>query len=290
MVKKTSFYISKTIIYVVLILLALLCILPLLYMLAVSLSDKVYSEANLVGLWPKGFTFDAYQTLFEGRTFFRAFGISVERTVLGTAVNVVLTILLAYPMSKTSSEFRGRTFYMIITVFTMVFGAGLVPYYIFMRNMNLFDTVWALILPGAVPAFNVMLMMNYMRGLPKDIEEAAAIDGAGYFIRLVRVVLPISIPSVATITLFSIVTHWNSWYDGLLYNNVIENYPLQTYLQALLTQRAPISINDAFLESAAGSRSLKCAQIFLTMLPILIIYPILQRYFVSGIVLGSVKG
>lgn len=290
MVKKRKFHLSTAIIYFVLIFLALLCILPLFYMLAVSLSDKIYSEANQVGLWPKGFTFDAYKALFEGKSFLRAFGISVERTVLGTAVNVVLTILLAYPLSKTSTEFRGRTVYVVITVFTMVFGAGLVPYYIFMRDMNLFDTVWALILPGAVPVFNVMLMMNYMRGLPKDIEEAAAIDGAGYFIRLVMIVLPISVPSIATVTLFSIVNHWNSWYDGLLYNNVIDNYPLQTYLQALLTQRAPISINDAFLESAAGNRSLKCAQIFLTMLPILIIYPMLQKYFVSGIVLGSVKG
>lgn len=290
MVKKRKFHLSTAIIYLVLIFLALLCILPLFYMLAVSLSDKIYSEANQVGLWPKGFTFDAYKALFEGKSFLRAFGISVERTVLGTAVNVVLTILLAYPLSKTSMEFRGRTVYVVLTVFTMVFGAGLVPYYIFMRDMNLFDTVWALILPGAVPVFNVMLMMNYMRGLPKDIEEAAAIDGAGYFIRLVMIVLPISVPSIATVTLFSIVNHWNSWYDGLLYNNVIDNYPLQTYLQALLTQRAPISINDAFLESAAGNRSLKCAQIFLTMLPILIIYPMLQKYFVSGIVLGSVKG
>ncbi len=290
MVKRKTFSIPKLLIYIALIFLALLCVLPLLYMLAVSLSDKVYSEANLVGLWPKGFTFDAYKSLFEGKTFFRAFGISVERTVLGTLINVVLTILLAYPMSKPSSEFRGRTVYMVLVVITMMFGAGLVPYYIFMKNMNLFDTVWALVLPGAVPVFNVMLMMNFMRGLPKDIEEAASIDGAGYMTRMVRVVLPISVPSIATITLFSLVTHWNSWYDGLLYNNVIENYPLQTYLQALLTQRAPISINDAFLESAAGNRSLKCAQIFLTMLPILIIYPLLQKYFVSGIVLGSVKG
>lgn len=276
--------------YIIMVMLALVCILPVLHLLVISLSDKVYAEAKMVYLWPKGFTFDAYIQIFTGNTFLRAFWISTKRTVIGTILSVALTLLLAYPMSKPSREFFGRNIYMVLIIITMVFSAGMVPGYLFIKDLNLFDTIWALILPGAVPAYNVILVMNFMRSLPKDIEEAAFVDGSSYFATFLRIVLPISLPVIATVSLFSFVGNWNSWFDGLLYTTKIENYPLQTYLQVLITEKAPQNINEAIIDSAAGGRNLKSAQIFVTMLPLLIVYPFLQKYFVKGIVLGSVKG
>lgn len=276
--------------YIFLSLLAALCLLPILHLLAVSLSSKAYAEANAVGLWPKGFTLDSYHTLITGKTFPRAFLISCRRTVLGTALNVVLTVMLAYPLSKSAREFRGRQIYIVLIMITMVFSGGLVPSYLLINKLHLMDSVWALVLPCAVNTFNVILMMNFIRGIPRELEEAAFIDGADYFRSLVRVILPVSRASIATITLFSFVGHWNSWFDGLIYNLQVKNYPLQTYLQVVLTNKAPAGLDEAIIQSQAGGRTLRSAQIFITMLPLLLVYPFAQKYFVTGIVLGSVKG
>ncbi|MDR1092542.1 MAG: carbohydrate ABC transporter permease [Clostridiales bacterium] len=267
--------------------LALSCFLPVVHMLAVSLSDKIYAEPKLVGLIPKGFTLGAYRTLFAGRTFSHALLVSVIRTLAGTAANVVLTVLLAYPLSKNSREFPFRAVYMTLCLIVMVFNAGLVPNYLFLNGLGLFDTVWVLILPGAAPVFSAVLMMNFMRALPKDIEEAAMIDGAGYFRMLAAVVAPLSLPSIATVSLFAFVGHWNSWFDGLLYNRSMDHYPLQTYLQVVLTARAPSNIDSA---ATQVGQNLKAAQIFIAMVPLLLVYPFAQRFFVTGITMGSVKG
>lgn len=276
--------------YIFLGLLAAVCILPIVHLLAVSLSSKGYAEANLVGLWPKGFTLSSYEMLLGGKTFPRAFWISVQRAVLGTALNLITTILLAYPMSKTSSEFKGRPVYMVYIVITMVFGGGLVPSYLLVNSLGMFDTIWALVLPTSVGTFNVILMMNFMRGIPKEIEEAARIDGANHFKTLWRIILPMSLASIATVALFSFVGQWNSWFDGLIYNMRVENYPLQTYLQVVLTNKAPAGLDEAIVQSQAGGRTLRSAQIFVTMLPLLVVYPFAQKYFVTGVVVGSVKG
>ncbi len=273
--------------YFILGVLALSCILPILHLLAVSLSSKTASDNNMVGLWPIDINVDSYKYLIQGKTFFRAFGISVYRTVLGTAINIVLIILLAYPLSKDKNEFTGRPVYIAMLLFIMIFSAGMVPYYLYINDLGLFDTVWALVLPTCVPIFSVILMMNFMRSLPKEMEEAAKVDGAGYWNCMVSIVLPVCLPSIATVTLLSFVTHWNSWFDGLLYNNDIANYPLQTYLQVILTNKAPSSIDESMVNIG---RNMKAAQIFVTMLPLLAVYPFLQKYFVTGMVIGSVKG
>ncbi len=273
--------------YIILGVLALSCILPILHLLAVSLSSKTASDNNMVGLWPVEFNVDSYKYLIQGKTFFRAFGISVYRTVLGTAINIVLIILLAYPLSKDKNEFTGRPVYIAMLLFIMIFSAGMVPYYLYINDLGLFDTVWALVLPTCVPIFSVILMMNFMRSLPKEMEEAAKVDGAGYWNCMISIVLPVCLPSIATVTLLSFVTHWNSWFDGLLYNNDIANYPLQTYLQVILTNKAPSSIDESMVNIG---RNMKAAQIFVTMLPLLAVYPFLQKYFVTGMVIGSVKG
>ena len=272
--------------YIILGVLALSCILPILHLLAVSLSSKTASDNNMVGLWPVEFNVDSYKYLIQGKTFFRAFGISVYRTILGTAINIVLIILLAYPLSKDKNEFTGRPVYIAMLLFIMIFSAGMVPYYLYINDLGLFDTVWALVLPTCVPIFSVILMMNFMRSLPKEMEEAAKVDGAGYWNCMISIVLPVCLPSIATVTLLSFVTHWNSWFDGLLYNNDIANYPLQTYLQVILTNKAPSSIDESMVNIG---RNMKAAQIFVTMLPLLAVYPFLQKYFVSGITLGGVK-
>ena len=273
--------------YFILGVLALSCILPILHLLAVSLSSKTASDNNMVGLWPIDINVDSYKYLIQGKTFFRAFGISVYRTVLGTAINIVLIILLAYPLSKDKNEFTGRPVYIAMLLFIMIFSAGMVPYYLYINDLGLFDTVWALVLPTCVPIFSVILMMNFMRSLPKEMEEAAKVDGAGYWNCMVSIVLPVCLPSIATVTLLSFVTHWNSWFDGLLYNNDIANYPLQTYLQVILTNKAPSSIDESMVNIG---RNMKAAQIFVTMLPLLAVYPFLQKHFVTGMVIGSVKG
>ena len=241
----------------------------------------------MVGLIPVGFNTDSYKYLIQGNTFFRSFGVSVYRAVLGTAINILLIVLLAYPLSKNKEEFTGRPVYIGLLLFVMIFSAGMVPYYLFINDLNLFDTIWAPVLPTSVPIFSVILMMNFMRSLPREIEEAAKVDGANYLQCLVRIVLPVSLPSIATVTLLAFVTHWNSWFDGLLYNNDIANYPLQTYLQVILTNKAPSNIDESMVNIG---RNMKSAQIFVTMLPLLLVYPFLQKYFVTGMVIGSVKG
>ncbi|MNJ53144.1 Inner membrane ABC transporter permease protein YcjP [compost metagenome] len=214
--------------------------------------------------------------------------------MLGVSVNLVFTILVAYPLSKEAAVFRSRTAYAWIFVFTMLFSGGLIPGYLVVKNMGLLDSIWALVIPGAVPIFNVLLMLNFFRGLPRELEEASWMDGAGHLRTLWSVYLPISLPSIATVTLFSLVGHWNAWFDGMIYMRSPEHYPLATYLQSIL-QQVTVSMENVTLEEAAllnqvSNRTTQASQIFLSILPIMAIYPILQKYFVHGLVVGSVKG
>lgn len=275
--------------YILLTLIALICFLPLINLLAVSFSSKAPVEAGMVGLWPKGFTIDSYGYVFSTSQFYKALWVSVERTVLGTAISLVLTVLLAYPLSRSSAIFRGRGVFMGLVVFAMLFGGGLVPTYIIVANaLNLKNTIWTLVLPTGVQIFNAIIMMNFFRQLPKEMEEAAYVDGANHFHTLLMIILPCSLPIIATVVLFAFVGQWNSWFDGLIYNTQPERYPLQTYLQQFMAE--PPKINVGSLYTEISNNSLASANIFIIMLPILLIYPLLQNYFIKGMVLGSVKG
>jgi len=172
-----------------------------------------------------------------------------------------------------------------------LFSGGLIPYYMVIKSVGLLDSIWALVLPGAVPVFNVILLLNFFCGLPKELEEAAFIDGAGYFRTLAKIILPLSTPSLATILLLTVVTHWNSWFDGLILMNSPEHYPLQSYLQTIIIQKDFSELTDLNAEALRdiSDRTVKAAQIFMGALPILVVYPFLQKYFMKGIVLGSVK-
>lgn len=264
---------------------------PIWYTAAVSLSDKAAAGAGFVTFWPVGFNGVSYEKIFSDATFLNAFFVSVKRVALGGGLNFLLAVLAAYPLSKPSSEFRFRNAYMWFLVFTMLFSGGIIPQYILMKQLGLFNSIWALVLPGALPVFNVILLVNFFRSIPKEISDSAYIDGAGPWTMLVKVFLPLSTPALATVTLFSVVGHWNAFFDGLIYMRSEETYPLQTYIQQLVVQLNLENIDSRQLEllSKMSNQTLNAAKIIVSMVPILVIYPFLQRYFIHGIMLGSVK-
>ncbi|MDF2989241.1 MAG: carbohydrate transporter permease [Eubacterium sp.] len=212
-------------------------------------------------------------------------------------VNTILVVLTAFPLSKTVSEFRLRNYFSWFFVITILFNGGLIPTYLVVKYTGLLNSILALILPGAVNVFNMLVVMNYMRSLPKELEEAAYIDGAGHIQVLLKVILPVCKPTIATVTLFSFVNHWNSWFDGMIYMNTVDKYPLQSYLQTVIINAESFFRNASNTSSEianyvklVNSRTTSAAQLFLAMIPILCVYPFLQRYFTTGLVMGSVKG
>lgn len=270
--------------------LAIICIIPLLHVLAVSLSAKAAADGNLVGLWPVGWSLDAYKATVQNKFFLGSVWTSVLRTVLGTGLILLVTVLAAYPLSKESREFRGRPVYAWLFVFTMIFNGGLVPFYILIQRLGLIDKFAVLIIPAMVNVWLIVLMMNFFRGIPRALEEAAFIDGAGHLSVLFRIYLPLSLPALATLGLFAGVWHWNSWFDGLLYLSRKEDYPLATYLQTVIVSRDMSSLSFSIEEmQLLSQKTINAAQIFIGALPVLLVYPFLQRFFIKGLVLGSVK-
>ncbi|MEC0237193.1 carbohydrate ABC transporter permease [Paenibacillus kribbensis] len=288
--KTTAYRIFNVFNICLLVLLSIMCIVPLIHVLAVSFSAKSAADANLVGLWPVQFSLEAYKKTMNNPIFLHSIWISVLRTVLGTGLTLLITFLAAYPLSKETSVFRSRNVYSWLFVFSMIFNGGLVPFYMVIQKIHLMDSFWVLVLPGAVNTFLVILMLNFFRGIPKEMEEAALIDGAGHFRTLFSIFLPISMPSIATIALFSMVFHWNSWFDGLLYLSNAKDYPLATFLQTVIIQKDMSSMSMSPKEMELLSQTtVNAAQIFIGAAPILIVYPFLQKYFVKGMTLGSVK-
>jgi putative aldouronate transport system permease protein len=273
-------------------LLAVLCLFPIVHTLALSLSSAPAAASGRVTVWPVEFTVQSYKFVLENAAFIKSFSVSVLRLLVGTPINMILTILVAYPLSRSIGEFRARNFFVWFFLITVLFSGGLIPWYMVIRQTGLIDSFWALILPGAVPIFNVILLTNSFRSIPKELEEAAAMDGAGHWTILFRVLLPLSMPILATLTLFVAVAHWNSWFDGLLLMNSPDKYPLQSYLQTVVVNPDPrmLTERDLALLKIISNRTTRAAQIFIAMIPILVIYPFLQRYFTTGIKLGSVKG
>ncbi|WP_314584736.1 carbohydrate ABC transporter permease [Paenibacillus terrigena] len=277
--------------YTFLILLAVMCLIPLIHIFAVSLSSNVAASAGIVKLWPKDFTFKSYEFVLSKGEFLLSLWVTVKRVVLGTALSMFLSILIAYPLSKSGRDLKFRTGYAWYFVFTILFSGGLIPWYMTIRSTGLLDSIWALIIPGAVPVFNVILLLNFYRGLPKELEEAAFVDGASHWKTLWRIYVPLSMPSIATIGLFTVVGHWNAWFDGLILMNSQDNYPLSSYLQTVIVQASLTNMSAEQLKNLAtvSDRTVKAAQIFVGALPILAFYPFLQKYFVKGMVMGGVK-
>ncbi|WP_261305303.1 carbohydrate ABC transporter permease [Paenibacillus andongensis] len=267
------------------------CLMPIIHILALSFSTGTAAAAGKVTLWPVDFTTAAYDNVFGKPEYLRAFRVSFERLILGTTISMFLTILTAYPLSKETRQFQLRTFYVWVFVFTILFSGGLIPWYLTVKSLGLIDTIWALVLPGALQVFNIILLLNFYRNLPKELEESARIDGAGHFATLWRIYVPLALPALATTGLFTMVWHWNSWFDGMILMNHPDKYPLQTFLQTIIIKLdfRFLKTQDAELISKLSDRTSKAAQIFVAAFPILIVYPFLQRFFIKGIVMGSVK-
>ena len=279
---------------IVILLLCLICMVPLLNLLAYSFSASQPIIENKVFLWPKEFTLKAYQYVLESKEFWSSVSVSVKRVLLGVPLNTLLTILVAYPLSKDERQFKARKYYVAYMLTVMLFNGGLMPPYYIVSKTKLIDTVWALIIPGAVPIFNCIVLMNFFRGIPSELEESAKLDGASQWQILWRIFIPISKPSLATIILFSLINHWNSWFDGLIYSNHTTNYPLQSYLQTLVTSTTEILAQGDVKAIAKlvdiNDTNMKAAQIFISVIPLMLIYPFLQKYFTTGLTMGSVKG
>lgn len=269
------------------------CVLPFVHLLAVSFSSSSAVAAGRVGFLPVEFTTASYEYVISGGRFLRAMAISLERVFWGTLLNLLLMVLTAYPLSK--QELVGRKFFVVFFVITMLIGGGMIPTYLLVSNMGLKDTIWSLILPGALPVYNMIILMNFIRGLPHELEEAASIDGANAFQTLWLIIFPLLGPSLATVGLFSMVNHWNDWFNGLIYMSEPLNYPLQTYLQTLLVDfeqllQSGSSGDIQAILSKMSARTGRAAQLFLGALPIMMVYPFLQKHFTKGLTIGSVKG
>jgi putative aldouronate transport system permease protein len=273
-----------------LILVGVTALLPLVNTLAISLSDKAAVSGGMVGLIPVGFNLDAYGFILRDDKFWQAFGVSVLRVLLGGALNFVLAVLTAFPLSRSVQRFPARNVFMWLFVFGMILNVGIVPWYLTISGYRLLDSIWALVLPGAVPIWSVILLMNFFRSIPKELDEAARMDGANPWQLLWSIYLPTSLPALATITLFSIVGHWNAFFDGLILMNNPDNYPLQTYIQQLvIADRPALHGGQAALLAQLSNNTLNAAKLFVAMIPILLVYPLLQRFFIRGIMLGAVK-
>lgn len=281
-------------IYSIMITLAVSCILPMINILAISFSSRSRAMANQVTFWPLDYTPLAYKFIIDKPQFFRGMFISLQRIMLGVPINMFLILITAYPLSKRNNRFRGRQIYVWYLFVTMIFSGGLIPTYLTVKTLGLMDSIWALVLPSAVGTWNIILMLNFFRALPESLEEAAYVDGAGHMRVLFKIFVPLSAPAMATIGLFVCVGHWNAWFDGLIFMNTPARYPLQTYIYTIVNAVAFLELymNDPemmlYMEKISD-KTVKAAQIFLAALPILILYPFLQKYFMKGIVLGSVK-
>ncbi|TXK84258.1 carbohydrate ABC transporter permease [Paenibacillus sp. N3.4] len=274
--------------YMLLAAVSILCMLPLLHLLMVSLSSSAPANAGLVTFWPIGFTFEAYAKTFNNDNFIASLWISVERTVIGTVLAMFVNTIAAYALSKDARVFRARNIYLWYFVITMLFSGGLIPSYILILRLGLMNSMLALILPGLVVVFNIILLLNFFRAIPKDLEEAAFIDGAGHFRTFFMIYLPMAMPAIATVSLFIMVGHWNSYFDGLIYMKDSQKLPLASFMQTIIVQ-ADMSKLDPQAVANLSQRTIRASQIFIGALPILVVYPFLQRFFVKGIVIGAVK-
>jgi len=275
----------------ILALVLLVTLYPFLHVASVSLSDPYAVMQNRVSFYPVGFNLNSYKSVLSNPYIWISYKNTIVYTVVGTCVNMVMTTTMAYSLSK--KYLFGRKFFSVFTIFTLFFNGGIIPNYILINKLGLIDSMWALILPIAIGTWNLMVMRTYFEGLPSEIEESAAIDGCNPLQVLVKIVLPVSKPILATITLFYAVWHWNMYFSPLIYLNDKEKYPIQIFLQQILITgetsfaNTVVSIEDTHL---LISDTVKYATIIVAILPIIIVYPFLQKYFIKGVLIGSVKG
>ena len=284
--------IARVVITIFLILLAIICVLPMVYELAVPFSTESFVTTGQVTFWPVGFTTASYAYLMNYSSFWKSMLTSFERVLLQWLLCMVLTVLTAYPLSRTSKQLFGRTVLAWIFFIPMIFNGGLIPSYMVVSTLGLLGSIWALVLPSVVVTFYVLLLMNFIRSLPAEMEEAAMIDGASPMQILIRIILPVMVPCLAMITVYTTLATWNEWFQGVIYMNDPSQYPLMSYLRStvLISNMENLTPQEQERLANIGNKTYQAAQLFIASVPMLLVYPFLQKYFTKGLVLGSVKG
>lgn len=272
---------------------ALITAYPLWFCLVNSFNDGLDAMKGGIYLWPRIFSLENYKVVFQDGSIMRAMGVSILRVLIGTPLHILITALAAYALSK--SNLIGKKLYMVLGTVTMFFSGGLIPTFLNIRNLGLYDSFWVFILPSIFSFYDCLIFISFFKGLPNGLEEAAMIDGAGAFCIFFRIVLPLSMPVVATIALFSAVGHWNDYFSGVIYIRSDELIPIQTYLYRVIAQSGGAGMIERARMGVAGgttvlTQSLRYATMVVSILPIICTYPFLQKYFVKGITLGAVKG
>ncbi|MBD8837720.1 MULTISPECIES: carbohydrate ABC transporter permease [unclassified Paenibacillus] len=290
MSENTANRIFNTVNVILIIITMVLCLAPFIHIIAISLSSNRAIGSGEVSFFPKELSFEAYTKVFADGSMIRSLIYTVWLTVLSTVLSMAMTIAAAYPLAK--SNLKGRKWFMLVIVVTMFFSGGIIPEYILIKNLHLLDSSWGLILPGLISPFYMIILITFFRGIPESLEEAAGIDGSSHFGTLMRIILPLSLPVMATLSLFYAVGRWNGFQDALMYITKPELYPLQLKLYQMIQQN---QITELMQNEGIGAvqvlpESLKAASVIFSTLPILLVYPWLQRYFISGVMVGAVKG
>jgi putative aldouronate transport system permease protein len=282
------------VIYLILTLLAILCILPFWHMIAMSFSGSTAVASLSVSLWPVDFNLQNYGFLLQRPLFFQTAGVSVLRVVMSVCLQLLVGVLAAYPLSRDHIHMPGRTVIKVVILFFLMFNGGLIPALLAYNSLGLIDNFFVLVLPGVFNLFNTILIINYFRGIPRELEESALLDGASHLDVLRRIFLPLSTPVLATCALFTAVAQWNDWFSGVVFIRSIAKMPLQSYLYLALLPNQNTGIVGDLIQKAtefkqATPEALRAALIVVAAIPIIAVYPFVQRYFVTGLTLGSIK-
>ncbi len=276
----------------ILIIISFITLYPFWHVIMYSLSNSHAAISGGLFLWPRDLDFLAYKLLFQTKQIFIAYKNSIIKTLGGTAISLTLSTLMAYPLSL--KRFRGRGFFLMMVFFTMLFNGGMIPVFLVVQNLGLLDSLWALVLPNAISAYNMFILKNFFQSIPKSLEESAVIDGANPFRVLWSIILPLSLPAMAAVGMFYGVAHWNSYIDAVLYINDTTKQVLQLYLRQLLASTGALGalsgVQDFSDVSKLTETTMKMATIAASVIPILFIYPWLQKYYIKGVMIGSVKG
>jgi putative aldouronate transport system permease protein len=290
--RTTSEYIFDNVNILIMLFICAITVYPIWYVVVNSLNDGVDAMRGGIYWWPREFTLANYKAVFETPGIVTSFGVTIAKTVIGTITHVFFTAMVAYAISR--RDLYGRNFYMLVGVITMFFSGGLIPYFLLIRDLGLFDNFLVYIIPTLFNFFHLIIFVSFFRELPSSLEEAAKIDGANDFMIFIKVIIPLSMPVIATIALFQGVYQWNDYFAGVIFVNNPDLQPIQTYLYKVVAE----SSSNQMMSNAAGtiatktvtSQSIKLATMVVTTLPIMLVYPFLQKYFVKGMLIGSVKG
>lgn len=276
-------------VYAILIIGVVICIYPFIFVFSNSISDPQYVINKSVYFLPKGFSLKSYGMVFENKQVWISYGNTFFYAIVGTVINIVTTLLFAYPLSR--RDFSGRRFFMKFVIITMFFSGGLIPLFIIVKNLGLYDTYWAVLLPMGISTWNLIITRTFLEGIPISLQESAMIDGANDLTVLFRIILPLSKPIIAVVSLFSAVGFWNMYFLPMVFTPAARLQPLQLYLMKIVIQNSSEGLGSVQgYERLLSSAQLKYSMIMVAILPIICVYPFLQKYFIKGVMIGSIKG